>query len=208
MILLKPVTRNKTGSVLTQDLFLIAGLGNPGSKYSKTRHNAGFWFINTLANKAGVSSREQGKLHAQTVRTSLSGRDCLLMQPTTFMNESGIALRSVVDYYKIKPGNMLVAYDELDLEPGDIRLKQGGGHGGHNGLRDIFRHLGRQDFLRLRIGIGHPGQKDRVTPWVLGRPTLDQEIEIQRSLEQAELALPAILEGRVNEAMTQLHTRS
>lgn len=207
MILPKPVTRNKTGSVLTQDLFLIAGLGNPGSKYSKTRHNAGFWFIDSLASKAGVSSREQGKLHAQTVRCSLAGRDCLLMQPTTFMNESGIALRSVVDYYKIKPANMLIAYDELDLEPGDIRLKQGGGHGGHNGLRDIFRHLGRQDFLRLRIGIGHPGQKDRVTPWVLGRPTLDQEIEIQRSLEQAEMALPAILEGRVHDAMTQLHTR-
>ncbi len=192
---------------MTQELFLIAGLGNPGTKYAKTRHNAGFWFIDGLAVRAGVCLREQSRLNAATVRCTIAGRDCLLMQPTTFMNQSGIALRSVIDYYKIRLENLLVAYDELDLEPGDIRLKSGGGHGGHNGLRDIFRHLGQQDFLRLRVGIGHPGQKDRVTPWVLGVPTLNQEIEILRSLEKAESTLPALLEGRVNEAMKQLHTQ-
>jgi len=193
---------------LTQDLFLIAGLGNPGPKYAKTRHNAGFWFIDLLAATAGLSLREQTKLRAQVVRCTIAGQDCLLMQPTTFMNESGNALRSVIDYFKIKTANILIAYDELDLEPGDTRLKKGGGHGGHNGLRDIFRHVGQQDFLRLRIGIGHPGEKDRVTPWVLGRPTLNQEIEIQRSLDTAEKVVPAILEGRLNDAMKQLHTQN
>ncbi|MCF6264831.1 MAG: aminoacyl-tRNA hydrolase [Xanthomonadales bacterium] len=193
---------------MTQDLFLIAGLGNPGSKYAKTRHNAGFWFIDLLTASVGVSLREQAKLRAYVVRCSIAGQDCLLMQASTFMNESGNALRSVIDYYKVKPANILIAYDELDLEPGDTRLKKGGGHGGHNGLRDIFRHVGQQDFLRLRIGIGHPGEKDRVTPWVLGRPTLNQEIEILRSLDLAQKVVPAILEGRLNDAMKELHTQS
>ncbi len=192
---------------MTQQMFLITGLGNPGSKYSKTRHNAGFWFIERLADKLGVSLREQSKLHAQLARCEFAGVDCLLMQPTTFMNESGRALRAVLDYYKIQGDNLLIAYDELDLEPGEVKIKRGGGHGGHNGLRDIFQHLGSQDFLRLRIGIGHPGHKDRVTPWVLGRPTLDQEIEIQQALSRAETVMPEVVNGHLSEAIKQLHTR-
>ncbi len=204
---LKQVARNNSESALTQQMFLITGLGNPGSKYSKTRHNAGFWFIERLASTAGVSLREQSKLHAQVARCELAGQDCLLMQPTTFMNESGLALRMVMDYYKLNSDRLLIAYDELDLEPGEVKLKRGGGHGGHNGLRDIFQHLGSRDFLRLRIGIGHPGHKDRVTPWVLGRPTSDQEIEIQQALTRTEAVMPELLNNRLNEAVKQLHTR-
>ena len=206
-LMLKQIARNKPESVLTQQMFLISGLGNPGSKYSKTRHNAGFWFIEQLADKIGVGLREQSKLHARIARCELAGRDCLLMQPTSFMNESGLALRSVLDYYKIPIGKLLVAYDELDLEPGEVKIKQGGGHGGHNGLRDIFRHLNEQNFLRLRIGIGHPGHKDRVTPWVLGRPTQTQEIEIHQALVRAERVMPELVNGHLNEAVKQLHTR-
>ncbi len=204
---LKQIARNKPESALTQKMFLITGLGNPGSKYSKTRHNAGFWFIERLADKFGVSLREQSKLHAQVARCEIAGSDCLLMQPTTFMNESGRALRAVLDYYKIQSDKLLIAYDELDLEPGEIKIKRGGGHGGHNGLRDIFQHLDSKDFLRLRIGIGHPGHRDRVTPWVLGRPTLDQDIEIQHALSRAETVMPEVVNGHLNEAVKQLHTR-
>ena len=153
--------------------FLIVGLGNPGSNYNQTRHNAGFWFLNALYKDAGF--RVQAKLSAEICRTRLFERDCILAKPTVFMNLSGQAVRAVMDYYRIATDNLLVAYDELDLPPGTVRLKHGGGHGGHNGMRDIFRHLDNTDFMRLRIGIGHPGFKDAVTSYVLSRAPAEQE---------------------------------
>ena len=143
---------------------MIVGLGNPGARYAETRHNAGFWFLDRVADLAGARLRPQSKLKADVARSRLHGIDCLLVKPQTFMNHSGQAVRAVMDYYGVGSDSLLVAYDELDLPPGTARLKAGGGHGGHNGMRDIFRHLPDHDFLRLRIGIGHPGHRDAVTP--------------------------------------------
>lgn len=186
--------------------FLIIGLGNPGPKYTETRHNAGFWFLDRLAEAAGVSLRRSLRLHSNVAKAVIHGRDCVLARPRTFMNESGRAVRAVIDYYKVKPSQLLVAYDELDLPPGTARLKQGGGHGGHNGLRDIFRHTTNQDFLRLRIGIGHPGHKSAVTGYVLSRPDAEQERLIVSGIEDAIAVLPMVLGGDLPAAMKALHT--
>ena len=186
--------------------YLIFGLGNPGSRYAETRHNAGFWFLDRLATLAGASFRAQSRLHAEVARANLSGHDCVLVRPATFMNHSGQAVRAVMDYYKLGADQTLVAYDELDLPPGVARLKLGGGHGGHNGMRDIFRHVPDHDFLRLRIGIGHPGTKDAVTAYVLGRATADQERLIRDSISAAADVLPAVLDGNIPAAMKALHT--
>jgi len=184
--------------------FLIIGLGNPGSDYNQTRHNAGFWFLDALSNGAGF--RKQSRLSAEVCQTTLFGRSCILAKPAVFMNHSGQAVRAVRDYYRIETSNMLVAYDELDLPPGTVRLKQGGGHGGHNGMRDIFRHLDDTDFLRLRIGIGHPGHKDAVTAYVLSRPTAGQEKSMRHSIGDALEVMPDLLSGNVAKAMKDLHT--
>lgn len=189
-------------------LFLIVGLGNPGSKYSQTRHNAGFWFLDVLLKEAATGLRAQTKLSAEVCRTQLFGRDCILAKPTTFMNHSGQAVRAVMDYYRVDSKNVLVAYDELDLPVGTTRLKQGGGHGGHNGMRDIFRHLKDTDFMRLRIGIGHPGFKDAVTAYVLSRAPADQEQAILHSIGDAVGVLPDLLGGNVAKATKELHTDS
>jgi len=186
--------------------FLIVGLGNPGPRYAETRHNAGFWLLDRLAEVAGVSLKTVSRLHAETARASLHGADVILARPTTFMNHSGQAVRAVLDYYKLEPARLMVAYDELDLPTGVARLKQGGGHGGHNGLRDVFRHLGDPGFLRLRIGIGHPGSKDAVTPYVLSRATAGEERQIRDSIADAILVLPKVLEGDIPGAMKDLHT--
>ncbi len=184
--------------------FLIIGLGNPGSDYDQTRHNAGFWFLDALNNGAGL--RKQAKLSAEICRTTLHGRACILAKPTLFMNHSGQTVRAVMDYYRVSAGNLLVAYDELDLPPGTARLKQGGGHGGHNGMRDIFRHLDDTGFLRLRIGIGHPGHKDAVTGYVLSRAPAAQELLIRQSIQEALKVMPDLLGGNVAKAMKDLHT--
>ena len=189
-------------------LFLIVGLGNPGSKYSQTRHNAGFWFLDALLKEAATGLRTQTKLSAEVCRTQLFGRDCVLAKPTTFMNHSGQAVRAVMDYYRVPTENVLVAYDELDLPAGTARLKQGGGHGGHNGMRDIFRHLPDTDFMRLRIGIGHPGFKDAVTAYVLSRAPADQEQAMMHSIGDAIAVLPDLLAGHVAKATKELHTDS
>jgi PTH1 family peptidyl-tRNA hydrolase len=186
--------------------FLIIGLGNPGSRYAETRHNAGFWFLDRLAESAGLTFRAQPRLHSETARASLDGRDCILAKPATFMNNSGQAVRAVLDYYKTGADQLLVAYDELDLPPGVARLKQGGGHGGHNGLRDIFQHTVDQNFLRLRIGIGHPGARDVVTAYVLSRATAGQELLIRSSISLALDVMPRVLCGDVAGAMKELHT--
>ena len=187
--------------------FLIIGLGNPGDRYAQTRHNAGFWFLDRLARDTGAQFRAQARLQSELARVSLHGRDCLLLRPTTFMNHSGQAVRAVMDYYRLGSDALLVAYDELDLPPGVARLKQGGGHGGHNGLRDIFRHTADHDFLRLRIGIGHPGDRDAVTGYVLSRAPAGQERQILDSIARACDVLPRILGGDLGQAMKELHTQ-
>jgi len=190
------------------DLFLIVGLGNPGPKYSETRHNAGFWFLGELLRRSNGTVRPQSKLQAELTRLEVHGRSCVLAMPTTFMNHSGQAVRAIMDYYQIAASNLLVAYDELDLPPGTARLKHGGGHGGHNGIRDIFRHLPEHGFLRLRLGIGHPGIRDQVTDYVLSRPPAPEELEIRQSISAALEVLPAVLEGQLALAMKQLHTNT
>jgi PTH1 family peptidyl-tRNA hydrolase len=188
------------------DHYVIVGLGNPGAKYAETRHNAGFWFLDLLAKRSGAVFRTQSKFHAELVKTSLYGQDCILVKPMTFMNHSGQAVRAVVDYFKTPGDRLLIAYDELDLPPGVVRLKQGGGHGGHNGLRDIFRHNRDHDFLRLRIGIGHPGHKDAVTGYVLSRPSAEQELLTRRVISDAADEMSEVLSGEVSKAMKTLHT--
>ena len=186
--------------------FVIVGLGNPGQRYSETRHNAGFWFLDQISASVGARLRTQARLDSELSRCELHGRDCLLVKPTTFMNHSGQAVRAVIDYYRTGSDSLLVAYDELDLPPGVARLKKGGGHGGHNGLRDIFRHTTNHDFVRLRIGIGHPGSSDAVTPYVLGRPTVEQRHLMQRAIDDAIGVLPTLLSGDLPGAMKALHT--
>ena len=187
-------------------LFLIVGLGNPGPKYSQTRHNAGFWFLDALHKGIDTGFRSQTKISAEICRTRLFETDCILAKPTVFMNHSGQALRAMMDYYRITAENLLVAYDELDLPAGTIRLKKGGGHGGHNGMRDIFRHLDSTDFMRLRIGIGHPGFKDAVTGYVLSRPSAGQEQLMMHSIGDAVSVMPDLLAGNVSKATKDLHT--
>lgn len=187
---------------------LVVGLGNPGPKYSETRHNAGFWFLECLLRAAGVRLRSQARLQAECAGANLHGRDVLLARPTTFMNHSGQAVRALVDYYDVAPRDLLVAYDELDLPPGVARLKEGGGHGGHNGLRDTVKHLGTPDFLRLRIGIGHPGHKDAVTRYVLSRSPAGQRADIDAAIARALDVMPLVFEGRLQDAMTTLHTEN
>jgi PTH1 family peptidyl-tRNA hydrolase len=188
-------------------LWLIAGLGNPGPKYDRTRHNAGFWFLDALLRRHGGELRSEKKLHGQALKSRIDGIDAVLLAPGTFMNESGQSIRAATDFYRIPADRVLVAHDELDLPPGTARLKQGGGHGGHNGLRSTFSHLGTQDFWRLRIGIGHPGLADQVTPWVLGRAPADDEQAIIDAIDRSVEVLPDFLAGRAGEAMKRLHAR-
>jgi len=187
-------------------LRLIVGLGNPGAEHLRTRHNAGFWFIDALARREGVRFGIDSKLHAETAKVTIDGTPLWLLKPTTYMNKSGIAITSALRYWKIEPEEMLVAHDELDLPPGAARLKFDGGHGGQNGLRDTFAHLGHGKFHRLRIGIGHPGHKDRVTSWVLGRAGAADETAIVGAIGDALDVLPLAVAGDFNEAMKKLHT--
>jgi PTH1 family peptidyl-tRNA hydrolase len=187
-------------------LRLLVGLGNPGAEHLRTRHNAGFWFVDALARREGARFGLETKLHGETAKIVLEGQPLLLLKPNTFMNKSGIAVATALRYWKIMPEEMLVAHDDLDLPPGAARLKFDGGHGGQNGLRDIFAHLGPGEFHRLRLGIGHPGHKDRVTPWVLGRPGKADEDAILGAVSAALDVLPLAVAGDFNEAMKRLHT--
>ncbi len=185
---------------------IFVGLGNPGAEYTRTRHNAGFWFIDALAEAHGACWGLEKKLQAETAKVTIAGQAVHLLKPTTFMNHSGRAVSAALQYWKIQPEQCLIAHDELDLAPGVMRLKFDGGHGGQNGLRDTIAQLGHGRFHRLRVGIGHPGHKDKVTPWVLGRPGLDDGISIQRGIEAALQVVPLLIDGRFNDAMKQLHT--
>jgi PTH1 family peptidyl-tRNA hydrolase len=187
-------------------LRLIVGLGNPGAEYLRTRHNAGFWFVDALASGQGERFGFDGKLHGETCKVRIGSQSVWLLKPSTFMNKSGIAVASALRYYKIEPDECLVAHDELDLDPGTVRMKFDGGHGGQNGLRDIIAHLGHAKFHRLRVGIGHPGHKDRVTSWVLGRPSEKDEDAIIDGIAGALDVLPLVVDGQFDKAMQQLHT--
>ena len=186
---------------------LVAGLGNPGADYSTTRHNAGFWFVDRLAEKHQVSFTAQKKFSGEIARIRAPGIDCLLFKPATYMNSSGRAVRAVADYYRIEPAGILVVHDEIDLEAGVIRLKQGGGHGGHKGLRDISETLGDQEYLRLRIGVSHPGDKTRVLAHVLGKPDSGDTALINNALQKGVEIFPLLCAGDLDKAMTRLHTQ-
>lgn len=187
-------------------LRLIAGLGNPGPDYSATRHNAGFWFVNRLAAERQVRFAPEKRFFGELARLSAPGIDCRLFKPALFMNESGRALQAVAAYFGIASEEMLIIHDEIDLEAGTIRLKQGGGHGGHNGLRDINEKLGGSGYLRLRVGVGHPGDKSRVTPHVLSRPAAAETALIDGAIERGMALMPLLFAGELERAMTRLHT--
>ena len=183
---------------------LIVGLGNPGSEYQDNRHNLGFWFIDRLASDLKVALAAQGKFFARLAR---DGELCLL-QPTTFMNRSGQAVAALARFYKITAPEILVVHDELDLPPGAIRLKQGGGNGGHNGLKDIQAHLATPDFWRLRLGIGHPGERNEVVNYVLKAPRQEEQELIDHALDRCLLAWPKLCAGDYEAAQRQLHPKA
>ena len=186
---------------------LIVGLGNPGPKYDATRHNVGFWFVDAIARQKGASLRPENKFHGEVGQVTIEGQTVRLLKPTTYMNHSGQSVRAVAQFYKITADNILVVHDELDIPPGALRLKKGGGHGGHNGLRDIISHLSSKEFTRLRLGIGHPGSSRDVTNYVLGRAGGEDQQLIEQAIDDALHYLPMIVQGEQQKAMNHLHSR-
>jgi len=186
---------------------LIVGLGNPGQAYEGTRHNAGAFFIAELARRAGVTLATESKFFGQMARVSVADSDLRLLVPSTFMNESGKSVAAAANFFRIPSDEILIAHDELDIPPGQARFKQGGGHGGHNGLRDVIPALGgKQNFHRLRIGIGHPGHASKVSGYVLAKPSAGDKQAIDQIIDEAVDALPLLLKGDAVKAMTQLHS--
>jgi peptidyl-tRNA hydrolase, PTH1 family len=186
------------------NISLIVGLGNPGSEYAQTRHNAGFWFVERLAQAYGISLKADPKFHGISGRGNIEGQDVRLLLPTTFMNLSGKSVVPFAKFYQIAPEAMLIAHDELDMNPGVIRLKTGGGHGGHNGLRDIVPHTG-PNFHRLRIGIGHPGSKDRVSGHVLGKAPSSEQGLMDDAIAHALSRSKLLVNGDIQQAMNQIN---
>lgn len=184
---------------------LIVGLGNPGAKYERTRHNAGFWFVDELARAHGCTFQGEAKFFGEVARISIDGRDVRLLKPGTYMNESGRAVLALSRFFKVPAEQILVAYDEIDLPPGKVKLKKGGGHGGHNGVRDIISHL-QPNFLRLRIGVGHPGNKSQVTNFVLGVPSRPEEEKIIETIDAAVAVIPALISAGLQQATHVLHS--
>lgn len=185
---------------------LIAGLGNPGPSYEHTRHNAGFWWVNEAARLLNASLHLQTAHFGRMARAEVQGQSVWLLQPQTFMNLSGKSVASVARFYKIEPQQVLVVHDELDLPAGQIRLKNGGGHAGHNGLRDIHASLGSPQYWRLRVGIGHPGQKNQVADWVLKKPSLDEQAAIAQAIDRSLKALSLLIAGHTDQATALIHT--
>jgi len=194
-------------AALSVEINLIAGLGNPGAQYEQTRHNAGFWFVDEIARQYGGQFRVESKFNAEICKLSVEGKTIWLMKPQTFMNRSGQPVQALANFYKIPFDQILIAHDELDLDPGTAKLKTGGGHGGHNGLRDLISQLGNKGFQRLRLGIGHPGHKDQVADFVLHRPGKDEQIDIERSIDDALRILPELMAGDWEKAMHKLHSK-
>jgi PTH1 family peptidyl-tRNA hydrolase len=187
-------------------LRIVVGLGNPGAEHQLTRHNAGFWCVDVLARRHGGEFRDYRKFSGETARIKLAGHELVLLKPTTYMNRSGLSIRQLSDFFKVPAAEVLVVHDEMDLPVGCARLKFGGGHGGHNGLRDTIAHIG-EGFWRLRIGVGHPGNKAEVIDYVLTRPPRAEEDLILDTVADAADSLPIILEQGAERAMTKLHSR-
>jgi PTH1 family peptidyl-tRNA hydrolase len=193
---------------MTADVIqLIVGLGNPGSRYAQTRHNAGFFLVDELARNCHVSLRKENKFHGDAAKAAIAGRDVWLLKPDCFMNLSGQSIQALANFYKILPSSILVVHDELDLPSGTARLKRGGGHGGHNGLRDTIEKLASKDFARLRIGIGHPGDKSRVHDYVLSTASQDEQTAIDSAISHALDVIPDIVSGDWDKAMNALHSK-
>lgn len=184
----------------------VVGLGNPGDRYADTRHNAGFWFLDRLSRELGCEFSQDRKLNGAIASIGVGDDKRFLFKPGSYMNNSGGPVGAFLNYYRIPPTRVVVAYDELDLPPGTVRLKRGGGHGGHNGLRDLYAHLPDTDFVRLRIGIGHPGHKERVVGHVLSRPGREEEDAILEGITRALEVMPLVLEGELEKAMSRLHS--
>jgi PTH1 family peptidyl-tRNA hydrolase len=185
---------------------LIVGLGNPGREYETTRHNAGFWLVEELARRHGGNFRLEPRFRAELARVQIAGREHWLVKPQDFMNNSGRVTAAVASFYKVDAPGILVAHDELDLPPGALRLKSGGGAGGHNGLKDLIAQFG-DGFWRLRIGIGHPGSRELVTPYLLGRTSSEERIALELAVRAAADVLPDLFEHGAERVMQQLHTR-
>lgn len=186
---------------------IIIGLGNPGTEYANTRHNAGFWFVEEVARKFGGNFKTEKKFQGEVTRSTIHGQQVWLLKPDTFMNLSGQSLLALMQFYKIKLANVLVVHDDLDLEVGDVRLKEAGGHGGHNGLRDIISRCGGNGFQRIRLGIGHPGNQSKVTGHVLKKASTDDQISIENAIDKAISVLDLIVNGDTAKAMQTLHTK-
>lgn len=185
---------------------LIVGLGNPGSEYEATRHNAGFWFVDELVRQEGGEFRKDGKFFGDVCKLNLHGKPVWLLKSDTFMNCSGQAVSALAKYYKIPVEQILVVHDELDFEPAVVKLKRAGGHAGHNGLRDIIKAMGSKEFLRLRLGIGHPGNGQDVSDYVLARPSKLDRQKIDDAIYEGIRELPALLDGDIEKAMRALHS--
>jgi peptidyl-tRNA hydrolase, PTH1 family len=201
-------SEHQEDSPVNPGIAVIVGLGNPGPEYAETRHNAGFRFLGAVARHENLQLRTEPRFDAAATRAQLAGRDVWLLQPLTFMNRSGDAVARFAQYYKIPPAQLLVAYDELDLPPGIVRLKQGGGDAGHNGVHDIIEKLGASDFMRLRIGIGRPPSAGQGASYVLKRAPRAEQALIEAAIELACQQLPDIVQGQYQKAMTALHTRA
>ena len=185
---------------------LIVGLGNPGSQYDQTRHNAGFWFVDELARRYSGRLVTEKRFSGEACKLQVGSRTVWLLKPMTFMNRSGLAVSQLANFYQIPVEQILVAHDELDIPAGDVRLKQAGGHGGHNGLRDIHAHM-TANYWRLRLGIGHPGDRNQVVDYVLSRPSVADEAVILRAIDTAAAQIELILSGEMQQAMQKLHSR-
>lgn len=193
----------------TQPIQLIAGLANPGKDYAKSRHNAGAWLIHAIVHQHCLAAlKTENKFHASLTTWSLSKTGkCLVLIPNTYMNDSGRALQAIVNFYRIPITRLLIVHDDLDLPPGVARYKMGGGDGGHNGVKDIASHLHSKDFWRLRLGIGHPGQRDRVHDYVLSSPSISDKQKIDQAIELALSTLTEFAEGQQAQALQSLHTQ-
>jgi PTH1 family peptidyl-tRNA hydrolase len=189
-----------------EDIRLIVGLGNPGTKYHDTRHNAGFRWVDAIAARKKAHWSRETKFSGWITKVEEGGREFRLLKPNTYMNESGRSVAAFLRFFRIEPGAMLVVHDELDLPPGTVKLKKGGGTGGHNGLEDIVAALDAKDFWRLRIGIGHPGHKDLVADYVLHEPRREERDAIEPAFERSLDLMPRLASGRLTDAMTWLHT--
>lgn len=186
---------------------LLVGLGNPGPRYVQTRHNVGFWMVNEIARRYGGQFRSEPRFHGDACRVGIDGAQVWLFKPLTFMNRSGQAVQALAHFYKLQPQGILVIHDDLDLPPGTVRYKREGGHGGHNGLRDLHAQLGTNQYQRLRLGIGHPGQAAQVVDYVLGKPDAQDRVAIELAIDRAVDVVPELVAGEAGAVMNALHSR-